>query len=1107
VPKREDIKKILIIGSGPIIIGQACEFDYSGSQACKSLKEEGYEVVLINSNPATIMTDPDLADKTYIEPIETDVVAKIIEIERPDAILPTVGGQTALNTAMKLEEMGVLQKYNVEVIGANIEAIKKAEDRNLFKKAMLKIGLQVPESNFVSTIDEGLEVLNNMKLPIVIRPAFTLGGSGGNIVYNREKFVELVNRGLDESPINQVLLEESVIGWKEIELEVMRDKKDNVIIICSIENFDPMGVHTGDSITIAPQQTLTLEEYREIKNMGIAIIREIGVETGGANIQFAVSPEDGRVMIIEMNPRVSRSSALASKATGFPIAKITAKLAVGFTLDEITNDITKETYAAFEPTIDYVVVKVPRWAFEKFEGADSKLGVQMKSVGESMAIGRTFKESFQKALRSLEIDRFGFGSDGNLKISSYIASLSEDERDIVFNREFTVPKADRVFYIHEALKHGKSTQWIAERSKIDPWFLSQLKELVDEENNFEDECRTNGLNADSVKKMKRLGFSDRQLGFMMNRAEIEELHSKGPLFQKKYSKAIKSAEREIRDLRNKKGILPVYHVVDTCAGEFRSYTNYFYSSYFGENESERTDRKKIMIIGGGPNRIGQGIEFDYCCCHAAFALKEDGIESIIVNSNPETVSTDYDTSDRLYFEPLTLEDILHIYNIEKPDGVIVQFGGQTPLRIAKSLEDNGVKIIGTSTDSIDRAEDRERFSKVIDKLKLKQPKNGIAFNEDDAVKVADYIGYPLLVRPSYVLGGRSMAIIFDVNGLRNYINTAAEISPEHPILVDKFLEDAVEIDVDALCDGTDVYVGAIMEHVEEAGIHSGDSACIIPPIAISGDLQKQIIKATEKIALELKVIGLLNIQYAIKDNELYIIEVNPRGSRTVPFVSKTIGISLAKAAVKVMLGKSLKELGLIKMKKFPFVSVKEAVLPFDKFPGVDILLSPEMKSTGEVMGISYNFGESYFKAELAAGDRLPVNGTVFLSINDTHKIELLNEVKLLHENGFKLLATRGTAKFYNDHNIPCEMVYKVNEGRPNVVDRIKNLDIDFVINTPLGKVTWDDAYWIRQAATRYRIPIVTTLSAAKAAINGMMHVKENRELSVKPIQEFYKEVV
>ncbi|HOP63049.1 MAG TPA: carbamoyl-phosphate synthase large subunit [Spirochaetota bacterium] len=1106
MPKREDIKKILIIGSGPIVIGQACEFDYSGSQACKALKEEGYEVILVNSNPATIMTDPELADRTYIEPIHPEVVAKIVEKERPDAILPTVGGQTALNVAMSLGDMGILEKYNVELIGANIDSIRKAEDRELFKKAMLDVGLEVPESGLASSIEEANEILNKIKLPIIIRPAFTLGGAGGNIVYNREDFVDLVKKGLDESPINQVLLEESVIGWKEFELEVMRDKNDNVVIICSIENFDPMGVHTGDSITVAPQQTLTDREYQNLRDIGIKIIREIGVDTGGSNIQFAINPDNGRVIIIEMNPRVSRSSALASKATGFPIAKIAAKLAVGLTLDEISNDITRETPASFEPTIDYVVVKAPRWAFEKFEGADARLGTQMKSVGEAMSIGRTFKESMQKALRSLEIDRFGFGSDGSLKLKSYLSSLPDEERDTIFKREFTFPKSDRIFYIREALNNGKSVEWIHNLTKIDPWFLNQLKEIVEEEKMFEEEFKKEGLQPESLMRMKSLGYADRQIGYITNKEVIDELYSKGPLFQKKYSMSLRHAEKEVRDFRMKYGIIPGFRVVDTCGGEFEAYTPYYYSSYDTENESVPTDKKKIMILGGGPNRIGQGIEFDYCCCHASFALRDEGFESIMVNSNPETVSTDYDTSDRLYFEPLTLEDILHIHNNEKPDGVIVQFGGQTPLRLAKSLEENGVNIIGTTPDSIDRAEDRERFAQVVEKLKLNQPENGIAFNEDDAVKIAAHIGYPVLVRPSYVLGGRAMAIIFDEESLHNYINTAVELSPEHPILVDRFLEDAVEVDVDAICDGEDVYIGAIMEHVEEAGIHSGDSACIIPPVAISEELQQQIKDTTAALALELNVIGLLNIQFAIKENELFIIEVNPRASRTVPFVSKTIGISLPKMAVKVMLGKKLKELGLVEMKKFPYVSVKEAVLPFNKFPGVDILLSPEMKSTGEVMGISYDFGESYFKAELAAGDSLPVKGTVFFSINDTNKPQLLEDARNLKKGGFNIIATKGTAKYFNDHGIECEMVYKVNEGRPNVVDRIKDQDIDFVINTPIGKMTRDDAYFIRQAAVRYHIPAVTTVSAAKAAIEGLLFVRGKKELSVKPIQEYYREV-
>ncbi|MFA5518724.1 MAG: carbamoyl-phosphate synthase large subunit [Spirochaetota bacterium] len=1106
MPKREDIKKIMIIGSGPIVIGQACEFDYSGSQACKALKEEGYEVILINSNPATIMTDPELADKTYIEPIYPEVIEKIIAKERPQAILPTVGGQTALNVTLELAKLGVLEKYSVELIGVNIESIKKAEDRDLFKKAMIKIGLEVPVSGLASTMDEALQILEEIKLPIIIRPAFTLGGAGGNIVYNREDFADLVKKGMDESPINQVLLEESIIGWKELELELIRDSNDNVIIICSIENFDPMGIHTGDSITVAPQQTLTDRQYEDLCDIGKRIMREVGIDSGGSNIQFALNPDDGRIMIIEMNPRVSRSSALASKATGFPIAKVSAKLAAGFTLDEIPYNAAGGTLASYDPSIDYVVVKAPRWDFEKFDDADKSLGTQMKSVGESMAIGRTFKEAFQKALRSLEINRAGFGADGNLKLTSYLDFLSDEERTIAFKKEFLSPGAERVFYIYQALKRGKPLEWLHGLTRIDPWFLNQLWELVNAENKFEKDFQTGGLNPARVQEMKEFGYSDRQLAYISNRGMLLELNRKGSLFQKKYSMALRQSENEIGRFRKEHGILPGFSVVDTCAGKVEAHTSYFYSTYGSVNESAPGKRKKIMILGSGPNRIGQGIEFDYCCCQASYALKEEGVESVMVNSNPETVSTDYDTSDRLYFEPLTLEDILHIHELEKPDGVIVQFGGQTPLRLAKALEENGVKIIGTSPDSIDRAEDRERFSAVVEKLNLKQPENGIAFTEEDAVKIADHIGYPVLVRPSYVLGGRSMAIIFDQPGLLNYIKTAVELSPEYPILVDDFLEDAVEVDVDAICDGDDVYVGAIMEHVEEAGIHSGDSACIIPPMTISRDMQANIAATTRLLAFELNVVGLLNIQFAIKDNELFVLEVNPRASRTVPFVSKTSGVPMAKIALKVMLGKKLKEMGFLETKEFSYVSVKEAVLPFNRFPGVDILLSPEMKSTGEVMGISYNFGESFYKAELAAGDRLPSNGTIFFSINDRSKGELLDEVRLLHFAGFKILATKGTAKFYNEHNIPCEMVYKVNEGRPNVVDRIKDMDIHLIVNTPIGKMTRDDAYFIRQAAIRYHVPVVTTISAAKAAIKGLLYVKEMGEFSVKPLQEYYSEV-
>jgi carbamoyl-phosphate synthase large subunit len=1107
MPKRSDIKKILIIGSGPIVIGQACEFDYSGSQACKALKEEGYKIILINSNPATIMTDPEMADRTYIEPITAEVIEKIIQRERPDAILPTVGGQTALNAAMDLNRLGILEKYNVELIGANIASIKKAEDRELFKEAMIKIGLNVPASGMASSMEEAFGVMDRIKLPIIIRPAFTLGGTGANIVYNKEDFVDLVRKGLDESPISKVLLEESILGWKEFELEVMRDTKDNVVIICSIENFDPMGIHTGDSITVAPQQTLTDREYQNLRDMSIAIIREIGVDTGGSNIQFAVNPRDGRVMVIEMNPRVSRSSALASKATGFPIAKIAAKLAIGLTLDEISNDITRETPACFEPTIDYVVVKVPRWAFEKFEGADTTLGAQMKSVGEAMSIGRTFKESLQKALRSLETDRYGLGSDGDFTIEAAIDALPENSRDNYLKSILAKPSVDRIFYIKEALKRGWSKDSIFQLTSIDPWFLNQIGELVTAEKEFLNNYKNMGIDKSEIIKMKMLGYSDRQLGCIAHYEDIHELYKKGVEGQKEFYRSRKTREKEIRDFRYNNNIIPGYRLVDTCGGEFEAYTPYYYSSYDDEDESRESTRKKIMILGGGPNRIGQGIEFDYCCCHASFALREEGIDSIMVNSNPETVSTDYDTSDRLYFEPLTLEDILHINNREKPDGVIVQFGGQTPLRLAKELDANGVKIIGTSPDSIDRAEDRERFSDVVNNLKLLQPENGMAFTKEDAIGIAERIGYPVLVRPSYVLGGRAMVIVYDENSLIEYIKNAVHLSPEHPILIDKFLDDATEVDVDAICDGKDVFIGAVMEHIEQAGIHSGDSACIIPPMTLKGKIYDEIIDATKKLAMELNVIGLLNIQFAVKDNDLYVIEVNPRASRTVPFVSKTTGVPLAKIAVKIMLGKKLKELNLLEMKKFPYISVKEAVLPFSKFPGVDTILSPEMKSTGEVMGISMNFGESYYKAEMAAGDQLPKKGTIFLSINSKSKHDLLDEMRLLYQNGFHLIATEGTADFLNKNEIACDRVFKVSEGRPNIIDMIKNKGIDLIVNTPTGKITRYDAYNIRQAAVRYHIPIMTTIAAAKAAVRGILEVKARGEISVKSIQEYHAEVV
>lgn len=1103
MPGRTDIRKIMIIGSGPIVIGQACEFDYSGSQACKALKEEGYEVVLINSNPATIMTDPDLADRTYIEPITAAVVEKIIAREKPDAILPTVGGQTALNVVMDLNRTGALEKHNVELIGANIESIAKAEDRELFKKAMISIGMQVPDSGLASSTEEALEILQRIRLPIIVRPAFTLGGTGASIVYNREDFVDLIRRGLDESPINQVLLEESVIGWKEFELEVMRDKNDNVVIICSIENLDPMGIHTGDSITVAPQQTLTDREYQNLRDMAIAIIREIGVDTGGSNIQFAVNPEDGRVIVIEMNPRVSRSSALASKATGFPIAKIAAKLAVGFTLDEIPNDITRETPASFEPTIDYVVVKIPRWAFEKFEGADTTLGTQMKSVGETMALGRTFKESLQKALRSLENDRYGLGSDGTPAMENDLSSIPEERQENFLEKKLAVPNIDRIFYIKEAFKRGYSTEKIYQFTRIDPWFLEQIAELVEAEKKFTE--KTGRPDPESILRMKRLGYSDMQLGYLRNSVELNRLRYESS-DRRAYSIARREKESEVREFRVKNNIIPGYRLVDTCGGEFEAYTPYYYSSYDQEDESRDSDRKKIMILGSGPNRIGQGIEFDYCCCHASFALREEGIESIMVNSNPETVSTDYDTSDRLYFEPLTLEDILHIYDREKPFGIIVQFGGQTPLRLAAELEKNGIKILGTTPDSIDRAEDRKRFSAVVEKLNLLQPQNGLAFAESDASGIAAEIGYPVLVRPSYVLGGRAMSIVYDEMNLKQYIKSAAKLSPEHPILIDKFLEDAIEVDVDAISDGDDVYTGAIMEHVEQAGIHSGDSACIIPPVNISQRMINEIIRSTESLARELNVIGLLNIQFAIKDDKLYIIEVNPRASRTVPFVSKTTGVPLAKAAVRVMLGKKLRDLGLLKMKKIPYISIKEAVLPFNKFPGTDTILSPEMKSTGEVMGIAGGFGEAFYKAEMAAGDPLPHSGTVLLSINRKSKSALLKEMKQLHESGFHLVATEGTAIYLNDNGIPCSRVCKLSEGRPNVLDLVKNKGVNLIINTPSGQVPRHEAFTIRQAAVRYHIPIMTTIQAAKAAIKGLLEVKKN-EITVKSIQEYHKEVI
>ena len=1075
MPKRTDLKKILIIGSGPIVIGQACEFDYSGTQACKALKEEGYEVVLVNSNPATIMTDPEVADRTYVEPITPEVVIKILEKERPDAILPTLGGQTGLNTAVAVAETGILERLGIEMIGASPEVIHKAEDREKFRQAMENIGLRIPKSAIVRSMEEALSAAKEIGFPIIVRPSFTLGGSGGGIAYNMDDLKAICKQGLDLSMIHEVMLEESVIGWKEFELEVMRDKKDNVVIICSIENLDPMGVHTGDSITVAPAQTLSDKEYQYLRDASLAIIREIGVETGGSNIQFAVNPENGDVVVIEMNPRVSRSSALASKATGFPIAKIAAKLAIGYTLDEIPNDITRETMASFEPTIDYCVVKIPRWTFEKFQDAEDLLTTSMKSVGETMAIGRTFREALQKGLRSLEIGRFGLGFDGK---DPWDKDGKLPDIEEVKNK-LRIPNSKRIFYIPHALERGLSIREVSNLTGIDPWFIFQIDKIRQEGNRIK-ELGEGAL--ENLYSIKREGFSDRQLAYLTGKTEDE-----------------------IRNIRFKKGVKPVYKLVDTCAAEFEAYTPYYYSTYESESESRRSARKKIMILGGGPNRIGQGIEFDYCCVHASFALKEEGIESIMVNSNPETVSTDYDTSDKLYFEPLTLEDVLHIVDTERPDGVIVQFGGQTPLNLAVPLEKAGVKIIGTSPSSIDMAEDRESFQKMLKKLGLVQPANGTAFTLEEALKIAEEIGYPVVVRPSYVLGGRAMRIVHDEQGLREFMEEAVEVSEGHPVLIDKYLQDAIEIDVDAISDGQLTIIGGIMEHVEEAGIHSGDSACVLPPHRISTSMIEEIKDATKKMAKELNVIGLMNVQYAVKDERLYVLEVNPRASRTVPFVSKATGIPLAKLATKVMIGKSLKELGLVKDPEVKHVSVKESVFPFRKFPGVDIILGPEMKSTGEVMGIDSSVGMAFAKSQFAVGLNLPLSGTAFLSIKKGDKEALLDTAKTLQKEGFRILATSGTARYLNEHGVKCEKVLKFSEGRPNIVDMMKNGEIDLVINTPSGKKrTLSDAYHLRRTALELEIPYFTTVAGAKAAVQAILALKKN-DMEVKPLQEYYLE--
>lgn len=1089
MPKDTSLRKILLIGSGPIVIGQGCEFDYSGVQACKALKEEGYEVILVNSNPATIMTDPEFAHRTYIEPITPEVVEKIIVAERPDALLPTLGGQTALNCAMKLHDSGVLAKHGVKMIGANAAAIHKGEDRLAFKEAMIKIGLDMPMSGVAHNMEEARKIATDIgRLPLIIRPAFTLGGSGGGIAYNKEEFETIVTRGLDMSPVTEVLIEESLLGWKEFEMEVMRDRADNCVIICSIENFDPMGVHTGDSITVAPIQTLTDREFQVMRDASFAIIREIGVETGGSNIQFAVNPETGRMIVIEMNPRVSRSSALASKATGFPIAKIAAKLAVGYTLDEVRNDITRETPASFEPTIDYVVVKIPRFTFEKFPQADAVLTTQMKSVGEAMAIGRTFKEALQKALRSLEIKRFGLIADGrDLAVES----------DDMLRTKLTVPNAERIFYVALAFQRGWTATEIFNATKIDPWFLENIREIVAKAAEIPthtaeyliaqipaDELNETTRAAALEKYMrgaKKMGFSDQQLGFLYG----------------------VSAEH-IRAGRNKYGVVPTYRLVDTCAAEFEAYTPYYYSTYGIENERRESGKRKIIILGGGPNRIGQGIEFDYCCVHAAFALKEEGFETIMVNSNPETVSTDYDTSDKLYFEPLTLEDVLNICEQEKSElfGVIVQFGGQTPLNLANGLSEAGVPIIGTSPRSIEIAEDRKLFAAMLTKLGIRQTEGGTAVNEDEAVAVAARIGYPVLVRPSFVLGGRAMQLVHNEPDLRHYIRTAVEASPERPVLVDHFLEDATEVDVDCISDGETVVIGAIMEHIEQAGIHSGDSACVIPPFSLSEPVKAEIAEATKAMARELNVIGLMNVQFAVQNEQVYVIEVNPRASRTAPFVSKAVGIPLPKLAAKIMTGSKLVDLGFTKEIIPKHFSVKEAVFPFTKFPGVDIVLGPEMKSTGEVMGIDSNMGIAYAKAQMAAQPPLPLSGNIFISIADAEKHKAAELAAGYVAQGFKLFATSGTAAALEKGGVSVTQIFKLGEGRPNALDMLKNGELAMIINTPSGKTARADEVKIRSTASSSRVPVMTTIRAALASLEGIRAMQEGG-YTVRPLQEWH----
>ena len=1061
MPKREDIQSILIIGAGPIVIGQACEFDYSGAQACKALREEGYRVILVNSNPATIMTDPELADVTYIEPITWQIVEKIIATEKPDALLPTMGGQTALNCALDLAKHGVLDKYSVEMIGASKEAIDKAEDREKFKTAMTKIGLDSPKSMIAHSLEEAIQVQALIGYPAILRPSFTMGGAGGGIAYNKEEFVEIVERGLDASPTKEVLIEESVIGWKEFEMEVVRDRADNCIIICSIENLDAMGVHTGDSITVAPAQTLTDKEYQIMRNASIAVLREIGVDTGGSNVQFAINPDNGRMTVIEMNPRVSRSSALASKATGFPIAKVAAKLAVGFTLDELKNDITGgQTPASFEPTIDYVVTKIPRFAFEKFPRANSRLTTQMKSVGEVMAIGRTFQESFQKALRGLETE---------------IDGLDERSSDLETVRaEIADPGPERILYVADALRLGMSPEEIHHVTNIDPWFLAFIEDLVLEEREISS-ASLQGFDQLSLRRIKQKGFSDRRIG-----------------------KLLSVDECEVRDLRHSLSIRPVFKRVDTCAAEFDTNTAYMYSTYEEECESRPSDREKIMVLGGGPNRIGQGIEFDYCCVHASLALRDDGFETIMVNCNPETVSTDYDISDRLYFEPLTLEDVLEIVEVEKPKGVIVQYGGQTPLKLAAGLHAAGVPIIGTSPEMIDNAEDREKFQKLLSDIHLKQPPNRTARNPEEAIILAEEIGYPLVVRPSYVLGGRAMEIVHQQSDLERYMREAVKVSNDSPVLLDRFLNDAIEVDVDAICDGSDVVIGGIMEHIEQAGVHSGDSACSLPPFSLSPELKDELRRQTVELARGLNVVGLMNIQFAIQGEDVYVLEVNPRASRTVPYVSKATGRPLAKVAASCMAGKTLAQMGITSEIVPPYYSVKEAVFPFIKFPGVDTILGPEMRSTGEVMGIGQSFSEAFVKSQLAAGVLLPTSGKVFMSVRDQDKDKIVELARELSQNGFELIATHGTAHALSEHGLQANRVNKVAEGRPHVVDMIKNGEIAMIINTvDDSQASIRDSYSIRRTALQGRVTYFTTIAGAKAASNG---ISQMTDLGVRSLQ-------